>query len=222
MRQRIVPLVLILFLPFFINPTFGQGEGARPDGVSGSEHEIGVGVGLGIVNIKKPLAPGGIYHLPDLPVVNTGEVPGTYHVRADVMRNPTGVRNPKGLSPEPLGLENAFRFSPQKFPLEPDQSQLVSVTLTLPLNTLDGDYLVYLEASPIQNPQKGVGIGPAAATKLYFTVKSGTVLGAIRSRIVTFVLNRPEVYLLLAAILLLNAGLILRRHFRLRLRVESK
>ncbi len=201
MGKRIVLLVLILFLPFFVNPVFGQ--------------SVGVGVGLGIVNIKEPLAPGGIYPLPDLPVVNTGEVPGTYHVRADVVRNPTGLNS------QPVGLDSdAFRFSPQKFPLEPDQSQLVSVTLTLPLNTLDGDYLVYLEASPIQNPKKGVGIGPAAATKLYFSVKSGTVLGAVRSRIVTLVLNRPEIYLLLAAILLLNAGLILRRHYRFRLKLK--
>ena len=195
MKKRVVLLVLILFLPFFVNPIFGQG------------------VGLGKVHIGEPLAPGGIYPLPDLPVINTGETSGTYQVRAT-------PRNPKGWSPEPLGLEESFRFSPSTFPLEPDQSQLVSVTLTLPLNTLDGDYLVYLEASPIQSPGKGVSIGPAAATKLYFTVKSGTILGAVRNRIITFILTRPEIYLLLAGFLLLQALLILRRHFRLR--VESK
>ena len=190
----------MLFLPFFVNPVFGR--------------EVGVGVGLGIVDIKEPLAPGGIYRLPDLPVVNTGEVAGIYQVRANL--------NPKGLSPEPLGLEKAFQFSPQTFPLELDQSQLVKVSLTLPLTVPDGDYLVYLEASPQQNPAKGVGIAPAAATKLYFSVKSGTILGAVRNRIITFILTRPEIYLLLAALLLLNAGLILRHHFRLRFRLEPR
>lgn len=177
--------------------------------------QTGVGVGLGKVEISEPLSPGGIYRLPDLPVVNTGEVAGTYQVRANL--------NPKGLSPEPLGLNSgAFGFRPQTFHLEPNQSQLVKVTLTLPLTVPDGDYLVYLEASPVQNPGRGVAIGPAAATKLYFTVKSGTVLGAIRNRIITFIFTRPEIYLLLAALLLLNAFFILRRHFRLRFHLEAR
>ena len=201
MKKQAVLLTFFLFLPFFVDIAFGQ--------------EVGVGVGLGIVNIGEPLAPGGIYHLPDLPVVNTGEVAGTYQVQASVI-------NPKGWSPEPLGLGNAFRFSPQKFPLKPNQSQLVKVTLTLPLNTLDGDYLAYLEASRVQNPEKGIGIGPAAATKLYFTIKSGTILGAVRNRLITFILTRPEIYLLLAAFLLLEALFILRRRFRLQFKVEPK
>lgn len=186
-------------------------------GISVALAQTGVGVGLGKVEISELLAPGGIYRLPDLPVVNTGEVSGKYQVRATLV-------NPKGWRGEPLGLEKAFRFSPQIFHLDPDQSQLVSVTLTLPLNTLDGDYLFYLEASPVQNPQpkKGVAIGPAAATKLYFSVKSGTILGAIRNRIITFILTRPEIYLLLAALLLLNAGLILRRHFRFHFEVRAR
>ncbi len=184
-------------------------------GISVAFAQTGVGVGLGKVHIAEPLAPGGIYHLPDLPVINTGSVPGTYQVRANLV-------NPKGLSVQPLGLEKWFRFSPQTFYLEPNQSQLVSVTLTLPLNTLDGDYLVYLEASPQQNPERGVTIGPAAATKLYFSVKSGTVLGAIRNRIITFILTRPEIYLLLAVLLLLNAFFILRRHYKIKLEVSSK
>ncbi len=169
---------------------------------------VGVGVGLGKVEISQPLAPGGIYQLPDLPVINTGDASGTYQVRA------------RPVDPKPSGLNGWFRFSPQEFPLEPEQSQLVKVSLTLPLTVPDGDYRVRLEASPIQNPKKGVAIGPAAATKLYFVVKSGTVLGAIRNRIITFVLTRPEIYLLLAAFLLLQAFLILRRHFRLRLEAK--
>jgi len=189
--------LLLLFLTFR-TPVFGQ--------------EVGVGVGLGIVNIREPLSPGGIYQLPDLPVINTGEVAGTYQVRANIMSGPA----PRSFS------EVGFRFSPQAFYLEPDQSQLVKTTLTLPLNTLDGDYLFYLEASRVQNPEKGVAIGPAAATKLYFSVKSGTVLGAVRNRIITFILTRPEIYLLLAALLLLNAGLILRRHYRFHFDIRPK
>jgi len=173
--------------------------------------QVGVGVGLGKVQIAEPLAPGGIYQLPNLPVINTGEVAGTYQVRATEVTHPTGV--------ETAGW---FGFRPQSFYLEPNASQLVSVTLTLPLTVPDGDYLVYLEASLVQNPTKGVAIGPAAATKVYFTVKSGTILGAVRNRIITFILTRPEIYLLLAAFLLLEALLIFRRHFRLSLHFEPR
>ncbi len=199
MKKQNVLLVLVLFLPFYINLAFGQ--------------EVGVGVGLGKVHVSQPLSPGGIYHLPDLPVVNTGEVAGTYQVQANL--------NPKGTATRSLG-EGWFEFQPDTFPLEPDQSQLVKVTLTLPLTVPDGDYLAYLEASTVQNPEKGIAIGPAAATKLYFRVKSGTVLGAIRNRIITFILTRPEIYLLLAAFLLLEALFILRRHWRVRVEVKAK
>jgi hypothetical protein len=184
---------------------------ARADGLA-----TGVGVGLGSVRVGEILKPGGIYELPDLPVINTGEVAGTYEVRATLV-------NPKGWTEKPLGLgSDAFRFSPQSFHLVPDQSRLVSVTLTLPLNTLDGDYLFYLEASPVQNPTKGVALGPTAATKLYFSVQAGTVLGALRTRLITFILTRPEIYLLLAVLLLLEAFFLLRRHFSLHLELQPK
>jgi hypothetical protein len=172
-------------------------------GISIAFAQTGVGVGLGKVSISEPLAPGGIYRLPDLPVVNTGKVPGEYHVTATDSKNVSSTW---------------LSFAPQSFRLEPGQSQLVRTTLTLPLTAPDGDYLVYLEASPVQNPQKGVAIGPAVATKLYFSVKSGSVLGAVRNRVLTFVYTRPEIYLVLAAIFLLQALLILRRHFRVEIR----
>lgn len=173
--------------------------------------QTGVGVGLGKVEINEPLAPGGIYRLPDLPVINTGEVGGTYQVRATDVSHPAGVET-----------DGWLRFRPQTFPLEPEQSRLVKVTLTLPFDALEGDYLVYLEASPVQNPQKGVAIGPAAATKLYFSVKSGAVLGALRTRIITFILSRPEIYLLLAALLLLEALFIIRRHYHFHIEARTK
>jgi hypothetical protein len=166
------------------------------------------------VQIREPLKPGGIYELPDLPVINTGKVDGTYQVRAEHVR-----RTPQARS---NSVVNWFSFRPQTFPLAPDQSRLVSVTLTLPLSTLEGDYLFYLEASPVQNPKKGVAIGPAAATKLYFSVQSGSVLGALRTRLITFILNRPEIYLLLAVLLLLEAFFILRRHFRFHIEARAK
>ena len=178
--------------------------------------QIGVGVGLGTVKISEPLTPGGIYELPNLPVINTGEVAGTYQVRATLV-------NPKGWLEKPLGLgSDAFRFHPQTFHLDPDESRLVSVTLTLPLGAFEGDYLFYLEASPVQNPTKGVAIGPTAATKLYFSVQSASVLGALRSRVVTFILTRPEIYLLLAALLVLQAFFLLRRHYRFHFDIRPK
>jgi len=190
--------------------------GVYPVAASASGTATGVGVGLGTVRVSEPLTPGGIYELPDLPVINTGEVAGTYQVRATLV-------NLKGWTEKPLGLgSDAFRFRPQTFYLDPDQSRLVSVTLTLPLDTLEGDYLFYLEASPVQNPTKGVAIGPTAATKLYFSVQAASVLGALRSRVITFILTRPEIYLLLAALLLLQAFFLLRRHFHFQFRIEPQ
>jgi len=173
---------------------------------------LGVGVGLGRINLGLKLEPGGVYPLPQLPVINTGSVAGEYQVRAEGVKGPAPLKRRE--------VSNWFHFSPQKFYLEPDQSRLVEITITLPLAVPDGTYLVYLEASPVQDLGKGVTIGPVAATKLYFGVESGSVLGAVRTRVLTWILYRSEVYLLLAFFCFLEAVVILRRHYRFR--VETR
>lgn len=149
--------------------------------------KVGVGVGLGKVAIDEPLTPGGVFNLPTLPVLNTGDEAGDYEVEV------TFLSEQEELRPEP----EWFTFSPQQFPLDAGESQTVEMTLVLPVNARPGDYFAFLEAHPVTKGE-GVSIGVAAATKLSFTIKPSGVLGAaierLRSLIAT---NAPLSYYLL-------------------------
>ena len=157
--------------------------------------KIGVGVGLGKIQIDEQLSPGGIYKLPSLPVLNTGDEEGDYEVEV------TYLSDQKEFLPE----STWFTFSPQKFSLKPGASQQVEVSLALPVKSRPGDYFAFLEAHPVAKGE-GVTIGVAAATKLNFTVKPSGVLGAAIERVRSLLeQTRPTSYLVLAII----AGLIL-------------
>ncbi len=146
--------------------------------------KIGVGVGLGKIQIDEELFPGGIYNLPSLPVLNTGDEDGTYEVEVTYLSEQQEMR--------PAG--EWFSFSPQSFPLAAGASQLVDVSLTLPVDARPGDYFAFLEAHP-QAEGEGVTIGVAAATKLNFSVEPKGVLGAAAERIRSLVeANRPVAY----------------------------
>lgn len=164
--------------------------------------KVGVGVGLGKVNIDEPLSPGGIYNLPTLPVLNTGDEAGEYEVEITYLSEQEELRP----------TQEWFTFSPQTFPLGAGESQQVEVSLILPVDTRPGDYFAFLEAHPLTSGE-GVSIGVAAATKLNFTVKPSGVLGAAIERIRSlFETNAPTSYYILG----IAGGLILialgRRH----------
>ncbi len=199
--QRIfASIFLILFLgtTLVVSQTCAQGS-------------VGVGVGIGEIRIKEPLVPGGVYKLPSIPVINTGEVESQYEV---VVENV-----------EP----NLFSFSPQKFILMPGKSQLVSARLNLPFDAKQGDYLVHLEAHPILETQPGqVALVAAVATKLYYSVgPNPNILGALKQRLSTlWDLYYPWSYILALAldfllILLLLKGLISIR-FEIKRRPKKK
>ncbi|MCH7730639.1 hypothetical protein IID21_03890, partial [Patescibacteria group bacterium] len=162
--------------------------------VSPALAKIGVGVGLGKVQIDEALSPGGIYNLPSLPVLNTGDEDGIYEVEVTYLSEQEQMR--------PAG--EWFSFSPQSFPLAAGASQLVDISLTLPVDTRPGDYFAFLEAHPVAEGE-GVTIGVAAATKLNFSVKPKGVLGAAVERLRSLIeANRPVAYALggLAALLI--------------------
>ena len=54
--------------------------------------KVGVGVGLGKVNIDESLKPGGIYKLPTLPVLNTGDEAGDYEVEVTYLTDQPELR----------------------------------------------------------------------------------------------------------------------------------
>lgn len=122
---------------------------------------IGVGVGNGKIQVDKQLKAGGIYELPALPVLNTGDEPGEYGVSVEFQED----------APELRPSREWFAFEPANFSLQPGEVKLVKVKLTLPVKTEPGDYFAYLEGHPIKKSEAGkTSIGVAAAAKLYFTV----------------------------------------------------
>ncbi len=174
--------------------------------------KLGVGVGLGKINIDEELSPGGIYKLPAVPVLNTGDEAADYEVEV------TFLSEQEQEQPD----AKWFSFTPQSFHLEPGKSQTVEVSMTLPVGTRPGDYFAFLEAHPVKKGE-GVTIGIAAATKLNFTVKPAGILGAIIERIRTFLENNsPASYYVLGAAGVVVLTLIGRRYIDLRIGVKRK
>lgn len=175
---------------------------------------IGVGVGLGQIKVNEVLIPGGIYNLPEIPVINTGDEKTNYAMAiAEVSGHEW--KNPK---------KSWFAFRPQKFALEPEQSLMVRPQISLSLETPPGSYFAFIEAQALPETEGPVVLGPAAATKLYFSVgPSPGILGAVRQRFFSYYAEHSGgLYLLPAALCLLLACLILKRRFELKLKVQPR
>lgn len=175
--------------------------------------KVGVGVNLGKISVDEPLMPGGIYRLPSVTVINTGDetrdyaVDVTYHYQQKEL--------------EPSG--KWFIFSPATFELAPGKSQTVNIKLNLPVKARPGDYFAYLEAHPIVKGKKGVTIGVAAATKLYFVIKPANIISGIGYKILTFFETfAPYSYVGLGLLVLIAGILVFRRYFRIRFGIERK
>lgn len=168
-------------------------------------------MGLGKVAIDEELTPGGIYKLPTLPVLNTGDEDGEYQVTITFREDQEEFR------PE----EGWFTFSPQSFPLKAGESQQVEVSMTLPLGVRPGEYFAFLEASPKVSGE-GVSVGVAAATKLNFTVKPANILQAIIERIrKLFENNAPASYIFVGVIVAAGALIVGRRYIDLRIGLKK-
>ena len=97
--------------------------------------KIGVGVGIGKIQVDQPLKSGLIYTLPNFVLVNTGNEPSEYGVQIVYHENQKEMRPAK----------EWFKFEPSQFFLEPGQSQLVQIKLTLPIRSAKpGDYFAFL------------------------------------------------------------------------------
>jgi hypothetical protein len=163
---------------------------------------IGVGVGMGKIVMDKPLKAGGIYDLPMLPVINTGDEKGSYGVSVEFLEG----------SPQMWPDRSWFQFDPDRFTLEPGQVQQVKMKLTVPTKTKPGEYFCYLEGHPDAKSETGkTTIGVAAATKLYFTVDPANIFQGIYYRFI-FLYSRYHPWdtiilsVTLAAIILIVIG----------------
>jgi len=189
----------------------GVWAGAAGAGVeAAAEGSVGAGIGIGRINISQELLPGGIYNLPQIPVLNTGSEGGTYEMGLSFLQDQT-PRRPDS---------SWMGFSPQKFHLAAGETRLIKAELRLPTDTRPGDYFALLEVRRLSSKEGKVRIGPAAAAKLYFSVRAASVLGAVRARLLTFIETNPLIYLILAVALFLEAVSILRRHFRIQIEVK--
>ncbi len=142
---------------------------------------IGVGVGAGKIYTDEQLRAGGIYDLPAVPVLNTGDETANYQVSVQYFEKQE-TRSDMGLRP----AEEWFTFTPQTFSLEPGKVQTVKVTLTLPTKVTPGNYYALLEAQPMKKSVAGeTSIGIAAATQLWFTIAPANFFQGIYYRFIS-------------------------------------
>lgn len=157
--------LIFIFFAFLLTLSFGSAVFAG----------VGVGIGAGKIVIQERLNPGGIYELPSVPVIDTGDEPSEYGISVTYDNH----------QPQLQPAKDWFRFEPSSFHLEPKQSQLVRITLTLPLKTVPGDYFAYIEAHPVKKSIAGqASVGIAAAAKLYFTIAPANIFQGIYYRFI--------------------------------------
>jgi hypothetical protein len=110
------------------------------------------------------------------------------------------LQDQKQLKPDRSWIE----FSPQEFTMSPGKGQAVDVKMSLPLKVVPGDYFAYLVAKPIKGAAPGeVGIGVAAASKLYFTVKPANIFQGVYYRLASLLVRgAPWTYIVIGVIIL--------------------
>jgi hypothetical protein len=121
--------------------------------------KIGVGVTVGEISVDQTLTPGGMYGLPAITVVNTGEALTEYTVALKTVSSQTT------LSPDP----GWFAFEPATFALKPRARRQVGITLSIPETATAGDYFGLIAAQAVLRSKTPMTV-PAAASKLTFSV----------------------------------------------------
>jgi len=147
--------------------------------------------------------------------VNTGDEPSEYGVQIVFHENQKEMRPAK----------EWFKFEPSQFYLEPGQSQLVQIKLTLPIMGAEpGDYFAFLQGRPLQKTETGMtSIGVAAATKLYFTVAPANIFVGIYYRIASLAtLYSPWSYVVSAIVIAALLIAILRRFISFNIGIRKK
>lgn len=171
---------------------------------------VGVGVGTGKIQVDKPLNPGSVYIVPPLTVINTGSEPSEYTVSIDYSGNQTQLKPNK----------EWFSFEPLQFALQPNQSQVVQIKMTLPIKTVPGDYFAYLQAQPTKKTATAgsATIGVAAAAKLYFTIAPANIFQGIYYRFISiYTRYHPWDTIVLAIIFVAILILLFRKRFKIQI-----
>ena len=140
--------------------------------VPASHADRGVGINVARIEVTERLAQGGDYDLSNLAVSNTGDESADYEMTIHAVSGQTQHK------PDPAW----FDFTPQRFSLEPGETQNVSMRLEVPTGADTGDYFAQVHAE-IVTEGTGNSVGIAAAAQLSFTVKSSSWFAAQRLRI---------------------------------------
>ncbi|MGH2598299.1 MAG: hypothetical protein ACRDJ9_02815 [Dehalococcoidia bacterium] len=150
--------------------------------------------------------------MPAIGVRNPGSEPATYQMGVSSIQDQPERRPPGGW----------FRFSPEKFSLEPGATQPVQIVLGIPTDAEPDDYAALLQAQ-VAPSGEGAQVGAAAASHLTFTVEPSSMLEAwlLRGR-GTIEEWSPWSYLLPPIVAVTASAWWLRRRFRLDLRVERR
>ncbi|MSR85551.1 hypothetical protein EXS71_03930 [Candidatus Uhrbacteria bacterium] len=175
---------------------------------------IGVGVGTGKIQIDEYLKPGGIYELPAIVVLNTGDEPSEYGMSIEYFEK----------QPEMKPDHTWFDFTPATFHLDPAKAISVSTILHLPVRTAPGKYFAFVEAHPVKKDVAGQAtIGVAAAAKLYFTVAPANIWEGFYYRASSFIVrSSPWSYIVGGVIALAILILIIRRFVSLNITIGKR
>ena len=175
--------------------------------------QAGVGVNVGSIQVDQDLAPGGIYNLPAVGVINTGKESSDYSLRITYLAGRPEMRPP----------EDWFSFNPPVFRLEPGEDNTVGIRVHVPVAARAGDYFALLEAYPVPSGQTGALISVAAATKLSFTVRPSNVFtGSLVWGYHRMNDASPYSYIVLGLLALVVLGLLIRRFLRFQLNVTRR
>jgi hypothetical protein len=170
----------------------------------------GVSIDLGSIAVDQQLSPGGRYRLPTMTVTNIGDTAGDYEV-AIIYMNGTDARRPPA---------DWFDLEPNRFHLEPKQSEHVQMHIDLPAGADAGSYKALIEAHPLLGGS-GVRVAAAAASKVSFEVRPATLWqGWLLEIKRSFADHAPWSYLMPIALLAVVALYVSRRFVRVRLKVE--
>lgn len=175
--------------------------------------KIGVGMGAGEIRVTEDIKPGGIYVLPSLRVFNTGDETTTYGMNVAYHQD----------NPELRPAMTWFSFEPSTFTLEPGQSQEVTISMTVPVKALPGEYFSFLESGPVRTQAEGTSVGVAVATKLYFTVVPANIWQAFIYRMSAFMNTyAPWTWVGLSSVLGLLFVFFLTRFFSFNVALKAK
>ncbi len=182
-------------------------------GAGSVQAQAGVGIMPGKIRVDEALMPGGLYQLPSIQVVNTGQEGSQYELELARMTEQDELQPP----------EEFISFSPRSFYLEPGANQVISLSLDIPIKAKPGDYLAYIEAHPVSQSPGGMSVGIAVATKLYFTVKPANIAAGVANAVANFFSRTaPYSYTVLGIIVLGVVVFFLRRRIKFEVRMARK